>query len=272
VSDIEMLFKLNGKTAVVTGIMGRLGGVWAEALLEAGANVLGLDQRVDVVSESVMMLKSKYSSRLDYFKADIRYRNDLEEGLAYCKERIGSPDILVNNAGIDQPPGALGVSYRMDSVPFEACETILGVNTLGAFQCAQVFGKSMIESGGGKIVNIGSMYGTVSPDSRMYDHIDMFPPFLKPPAYGASKAALVNISKYLATHWAPYGIQVNTLSPGGVLGGQDSTFKTKFSDRVPMGRMAYPHELKGPLLFLASEASSYVTGVELVVDGGFTCW
>ncbi|WP_285905660.1 SDR family oxidoreductase [Pseudodesulfovibrio pelocollis] len=271
-SVFESLFGLSGKVAVVTGVMGRLGGVWTEALLEAGAYVLGLDQDVDVVSEPVQTLQSKYSGKLLCFKADVCSRAELEDALAHCKGQIGPPDILVNNAGIDQPPGALGVSHTMDSVPFEVCEKVFGVNTLGAFQCAQVFGKSMIESGRGKIINIGSMYGTVSPDSRMYDHIDMSPSFLKPPAYGASKAALVNISNYLATHWAPYGIQVNTLSPGGVLGGQDSTFKKKFSDRVPMGRMAYPHELKGPLLFLASEASSYVTGVELVVDGGFTCW
>ncbi|MUM77809.1 SDR family oxidoreductase [Pseudodesulfovibrio sp. F-1] len=271
-SNVESLFDLGGKVAVVTGIMGRLGSVWAEALLEAGAYVLGLDQKVDVVSDPVQALQSQYPGKLHCFRADVCSRSDLEEALTHCREQVGPPDILVNNAGIDQPPGALGVSHVMDSVPFEISEKVFGVNTLGAFQCAQVFGKSMIESGGGKIINIGSMYGTVSPDSRMYDHIDMSPPFLKPPAYGASKAALVNISNYLATHWAPYGIQVNTLSPGGVFGGQDSTFKKKFAERVPMGRMAYPHELKGPLLFLASEASSYVTGVELVVDGGFTCW
>jgi NAD(P)-dependent dehydrogenase (short-subunit alcohol dehydrogenase family) len=107
---------------------------------------------------------------------------------------------------------------------------------------------------------------------RFYDHIQGDPPFLKPPAYGASKAAVVNLTRYLATHWAPHGVRVNTLSPGGVLGGQDEQFKEKFCHRVPMGRMAVSDDLCGPLLFLASRASSYVTGTELVVDGGYTAW
>jgi NAD(P)-dependent dehydrogenase (short-subunit alcohol dehydrogenase family) len=106
----------------------------------------------------------------------------------------------------------------------------------------------------------------------MYDHIACDPPFLKPPAYGASKSALVNLTRYLATHWAPRGVRVNALSPGGVLGQQDAEFKRKFVGRVPLGRMAVPADLGGPLVFLASPASAYVTGTELRVDGGFTAW
>jgi len=137
---------------------------------------------------------------------------------------------------------------------------------------AQVFGAEMVKAGRGSIVNIGSLYAAVSPDVKMYDHIEVDPPFLKPPMYGASKAALVNLTKYLATHWAPAGVRVNALSPGGVLGGQDEEFKRKFNGRVPMGRMAVDDDLAGPLVFLASAASSYVTGIELRVDGGFTAW
>jgi len=112
----------------------------------------------------------------------------------------------------------------------------------------------------------------VAPDSRLYDHIPLDPPFLKPPAYGASKAAVVNLTRYLATLWASRGVRVNTLSPGGVLADQDAEFRAKFCSRVPMGRMATDDDLRGPLLFLASQASSYVTGTELIVDGGFTAW
>ena len=130
----------------------------------------------------------------------------------------------------------------------------------------------MCERGEGAIINIGSLYAGVSPDARFYDHLECAPPFLKPPAYGASKAALVNLTKYLAAHWAPYGVRVNSLSPGGVLGGQDEEFKRKFCARVPMERMAETGDLVGPLLFLASRASSYVTGIDLRVDGGFTVW
>jgi NAD(P)-dependent dehydrogenase (short-subunit alcohol dehydrogenase family) len=130
----------------------------------------------------------------------------------------------------------------------------------------------MAEGGGGSIVNIGSLYASVSPDQRFYDHLPGSFPFIKSPAYGASKAGVVNLSKYFATHWAARGVRVNTLSPGGVLAGQDEQFKAKYGARVPLGRMARAEDLQGPLVFLASRASAYVTGHELRVDGGFTAW
>ncbi len=149
---------------------------------------------------------------------------------------------------------------------------VLEVNVVGLFQVAQVFGAAMVERGSGSIINIGSLYASVSPDARFYDHLAVDPPFLKPPAYGASKAAVVNLTRYLATHWGPRGVRVNALSPGGVLGGQDGEFRRKFNARVPLGRMAEASDLGGPLVFLASEASSYVNGIELRVDGGYTAW
>jgi NAD(P)-dependent dehydrogenase (short-subunit alcohol dehydrogenase family) len=135
-----------------------------------------------------------------------------------------------------------------------------------------VFLPSLRSAGRGAIINIGSLYASVSPDARLYDHLPCEPPLLKPPMYGASKAAVVNLTKYLATHLAPVGVRVNTLSPGGVAGGQDETFVKKYCARVPMARMATPADLAGPLVFLASDAASYVTGIELRVDGGFTAW
>jgi NAD(P)-dependent dehydrogenase (short-subunit alcohol dehydrogenase family) len=178
----------------------------------------------------------------------------------------------VNNAGIDAPPAAAGGGHRLEDIPFDVNRRIFEVNTLGVFQVMQVFGADMAAAGRGSIINIGSLYASVSPDARFYDHIVSDPPFLKPPAYGASKAAIVNLTKYFATAWGPSGIRVNTLSPGGVLGAQDEQFKRKFTSRVPLGRMALHQDLIGPLQFLASDASAYVTGAELRVDGGFTAW
>jgi NAD(P)-dependent dehydrogenase (short-subunit alcohol dehydrogenase family) len=128
----------------------------------------------------------------------------------------------------------------------------------------------MRNAGGGAIVNLGSLYAAVAPDPALYDHLAGDPPFLKPPAYSASKAAVVALTRYLARVWGPDGVRVNVLSPGGVAGGQDSEFTAKYCARVPLGRMAEPSDLAGPLVFLASEASGYMTGHDLRVDGGFT--
>jgi NAD(P)-dependent dehydrogenase (short-subunit alcohol dehydrogenase family) len=128
----------------------------------------------------------------------------------------------------------------------------------------------MSEAGRGSIVNIGSLYASIAPDPGFYDHLEADPPFLKPPAYGASKAAVVNLTRYFARLWGPHGVRVNALSPGGVHAGQDPEFARKYCARVPLGRMAEPGDLAGPLLFLATDASRYLTGHELRVDGGFT--
>jgi NAD(P)-dependent dehydrogenase (short-subunit alcohol dehydrogenase family) len=266
-------FGLKGEVAVVTGALGKLGPIWIETLLETGASVFALDLPKARISEDFKKLQTRYGKRrLLLAFADVRERQALEAACLQCLDSFGVPSILVNNAGIDQPPGQLNNGYRLEDIPFSENREVFEVNTLGLFLVTQVFGSQMLKAGRGSIINIGSLYASVSPDSRFYDHITSDPPFLKPPAYGASKAAVVNLTKYLATLWAPYGVRVNALSPGGVLGDQDPEFKQKFCERVPLGRMADASDLRGPLLFLASRASSYVTGVELIVDGGFTAW
>jgi NAD(P)-dependent dehydrogenase (short-subunit alcohol dehydrogenase family) len=190
----------------------------------------------------------------------------------HIRTAFGRLDVLVNNAGVDQPPSPAGGGYLLQDIPFDVNRRIFEVNTLGLFQVVQVFGPDMVKARRGSIVNIGSLYASVSPDPRFYDHIESEPPFLKPPAYGASKAAVVNLTKYLATAFGPYNVRVNALSPGGVLGAQDEQFKRKFCSRVPLGRMALHDDLIGPLQFLAADASAYVTGTELRIDGGFTAW
>lgn len=262
-------FDLTGRVAVVTGALGKLGPVFCEALLRAGARVVGLDREGAPPSPAFDALARDEKDRVQLYAADVRDRVSLERARERIVAQHGAPSVLVNNAGIDSPPGS-GGGARIEDVPPDVFLGILEVNVVGAFQVTQVFGPAMVAAGRGSVINIGSLYASVSPDARFYDHLS--PPFLKPPAYGASKAALVNLTRYLATHWGPQGVRVNALSPGGVLGGQDALFRSKFTGRVPLGRMAVASDLGGPLVFLASDASAYVTGIELRVDGGFTAW
>jgi NAD(P)-dependent dehydrogenase (short-subunit alcohol dehydrogenase family) len=267
------LFDLRGEIGVVTGALGKLGPIWMESLLDAGAAVLALDRPGLPAGDEFERLASRFGpQRLALASADVCRRNELETALRQCERSFGTPTILVNNAGIDAPPAAAGNGCRLEDIPFETNLRILEVNAAGLFLVTQVFAGAMARAGRGTVINIGSLYASVSPDARLYDHLPSDPPFLKPPAYGASKAAAINMTKYLAAHLAPHGVRVNALSPGGVLGGQDPEFRRKFCARVPLGRMATADDLRGPLLFLASRASAYVTGINLMVDGGFTVW
>jgi NAD(P)-dependent dehydrogenase (short-subunit alcohol dehydrogenase family) len=260
------MFRLDGKRAVVTGALGNLGTLWTRTLVEAGAHVAALDLPGLPVPER--MAKLANATEVELHEADVTSRDSLEQVAA----KLGPVDILVNNAGIDAPPDAGAQTFTIENHAAPSFLRTLEVNVLGAFQCSQVFGAGMVQRRRGSIINIGSLYASVSPDPRFYDHFDKDPPFLKPPAYGASKAALINLTKYLATHWGPAGVRVNALSPGGVEGGQDAEFKRKFIARVPLARMCEHADLVAPLLFLASDSSAYVTGIELRVDGGFTAW
>jgi NAD(P)-dependent dehydrogenase (short-subunit alcohol dehydrogenase family) len=245
---------LEGQLAIVTGALGNLGPVWTGALARAGAQVVGIDVRDGDVADGELE------------SADVTDRAALEA----VAERHGPPDVLVNNAGIDQPPAAASRTFRIDDVPTDDFRKTLDVNLVGTFTAMQAFGRLMADAGRGSIVNVGSLYASIAPDPGLYDHIDADPPFLKPPAYGASKAAVVNLTRYFARLWGPLGVRVNALSPGGVRADQDEEFVRKYCARVPMGRMADPDDLVGPLLFLATDASRYLTGHELRVDGGFT--
>jgi NAD(P)-dependent dehydrogenase (short-subunit alcohol dehydrogenase family) len=245
---------LGGSVAVVTGALGKLGPVWTAALEEAGATVIGIDVHAGGGLET----------------ADVTDR----EALAAVRDRIvaqhGPPSILVNSAGIDESPESAGTTYRIEDVPLEGFRQVLEVNLVGVFNATQVFGSAMRDAGRGAIVNIGSLYASVAPEPSFYDHMPVDPPFLKPAAYGASKAGVVSLTRYFARLWGPNGVRVNALSPGGVRAGQDEQFVAKYTERVPLGRLAEPDDLGGPLVFLCSDASRYLTGHELRVDGGFT--
>ncbi|MFE9443815.1 SDR family oxidoreductase [Streptomyces sp. NPDC006602] len=263
-----MSIDLAGEVAVVTGASGKLGTLWVEALTAAGADVAGLDLK-GVRNSAV---PPPGPGRTLFLDADVTDRASLESALVTVTECLGPPTVLVNNAGIDQPPSADRGSWRFEDVPDELSAAVLDVNVLGVLKTCQVFGADMARRGRGSVINIGSLYGSVAPDPRMYQHLPLDPPFLKPPAYGVSKAGVAALTRYMATLWGPHGVRVNTLSPGGVLGGQDATFIDQYTARVPLGRMAVNEDLAGPLVFLASALSSYVTGHELMVDGGFVSW
>jgi NAD(P)-dependent dehydrogenase (short-subunit alcohol dehydrogenase family) len=260
---------LTGRTAVVSGVLGKLGTVWTRTLLGAGATVFGIDRTSGESPALREVLAGAPGSRFHLVAADVTDTGALLSSLSACLELAGPPTILVNNAGIDQPPTTVGGTWAFGDIPPEVSAAILDVNALGVLRACQVFGSEMARRGTGSVINIGSLYGLTAPDPRMYDHLPADPPFLKPPAYGMSKAAVGSLTRYLATLWGPSGVRVNTLTPGGVLGNQDPQFKAKFTERVPLRRMAEYSDLTGPLLFLASDMSSYVTGTELLVDGGF---
>jgi NAD(P)-dependent dehydrogenase (short-subunit alcohol dehydrogenase family) len=253
---------LAGAVAIVTGALGKLGPVWIAALADAGATVVGIDARADGAEAP------RGCSALE--TGDVAERESLEAVRDRVLADHGVPSVLVSNAGIDQPPGSTDRTYRIEDVPLDDFRRTLDVNLAGVFNSTQVFGAPMRDAGRGSIVNIGSLYASIAPEPRFYDHIEADPPFLKPAAYGASKAGVINLTRYFARLWGPHGVRVNALSPGGVAGGQDDEFVRKYSARVPLGRMADASELAAPLVFLASDASRYVTGHELRVDGGFT--
>lgn len=250
---------LTGKVAVVTGALGKLGSVWAAALADADMRVVGIDVDAQQAEWPTLTLQ-----------ADVTDRAALEDARAQISRELGTPWALVNAAGLDAPPDAQASTYREEDFPLDAFRRTTDVNLAGTYNAIQVFGAPMRDAGGGSIVNIGSLYASIAPRPSLYDHLLVDPPFLKPPAYGASKAGVISLTRYFARLWGPFGVRVNAISPGGVEAGQDAEFMQKYTAEVPLGRMARPADLVGPLLFLLSDSSRYMTGQELVVDGGLT--
>jgi NAD(P)-dependent dehydrogenase (short-subunit alcohol dehydrogenase family) len=258
---------LDGQIAVVTGPLGKLGPIWVRALAGAGARVLGIDLSDEGAGELERAV-AETPGEYVHERGDVTARDELEAVRARLADRWGTATVLVCNAGIDQPPEAAASTRRIEEIDTDDFRGTLDVNLVGTFHAIQVFGAAMAEAGRGSIVTIGSIYASQAPDPNLYDHMPVDPPFLKPPAYGASKAGVINLSRYFARLWGPRGVRVNALSPGGVQGDQDPEFVRKYCARVPLGRLAEPEDLGGPLVFLASDASSYLTGQELRVDGG----
>lgn len=264
---LEHTFSLKGRIAIVTGGMGQLGTEYVGALARADAKVAVYDIK-EHPNEALKSLAKRYP--VTFSAVDITNRRALEDATDRLEAAWGTPTILVNNAALDFPPQASGETFEEASV--SQWRQALEVNLTGVFLCCQVIGGRMARAGGGSIINISSIYGLVSPDQRIYENPKRKGRFIKPAAYGVSKSGLVSLTRYLATYWADRNVRVNSLTLGGVFNNQEEWFVANYSQRTPMGRMARQDEYNGAVVFLASGASSYMTGANLVIDGGWTAW
>lgn len=264
----DPLFDVTDRVVVVTGGLGRLGRQFTGALASRGARVAVLDVEIGGTSAE------EFAGRVRYLRADVTLRADLEVALEAIEREWAPPYGLINNAALDAPPDAPAEENCAFELYSEATfDRVMSINVKGAVLCCQVFGARMAAVGRGSIINISSIYGLVSPDQRIYDYRRKTGrPFVKPVAYAVSKSALLNLTRYLATYWAPRGVRVNTLTLAGVEAGQDPEFQRGYLSRMPAGRMARAEEYNGAVVFLCADASLYMTGANLVMDGGWTAW
>jgi NAD(P)-dependent dehydrogenase (short-subunit alcohol dehydrogenase family) len=268
---ISELFSLREKVAVVTGALGLLGKQHCHALAEAGASVVVTDLNE---SECAKFAASLPESALG-IGAEITHKKSVKDLKDKILKNYGKIDILVNNAAIndkfEDPLTALEES-KFENYPVEMFKKSLDVNVTGMFLCSQIIGTEMANRNYGSIINVASTYGIVAPDQSIYKNERGEQTFYKSAAYPVTKGAVISFTRFLAAYWGNKGVRVNTLSPGGVKDNQDEFFVKNYSAKTPLGRMASPTDYKGALIFLASDASSYMTGANLIVDGGWTAW
>lgn len=272
--DADPLFDVAGRVVVVTGGMGRLGRQYSLALASRGARVAVIDLDVSANLRLERFEEWADASEIKFIEANITSRGSLEEALREVENDWGAPHALVNNAAIDSPPDAPAeLNGLFESFPERAFDEVMDVNVKGVLLSCQVFGGRMAEAGRGSIINISSIYGMLSPNQSLYEYRRTEgDTFFKPVAYSISKSALFNLTRYLATYWAEKGVRVNTLTLAGVFDNQDPRFLAGYTRQVPLGRMARPDEYSGAVVFLISDASSYMTGSNMIVDGGWSAW
>lgn len=267
-------FDLTGRRAVVTGGGGILGQGFCKVLAAHGARVAVLDVDLAAATRAVQAIREAVpDADLLPLACDVSNPAQVLDAVQQVVQAFGGIDILHNNAATK------GSDLKRFFEPFETYDLatwreVMAVNVDGMFLMAQAVGRQMLAQGqGGSIVQTASIYGVVAPDQRIYEGSQyMGMPINTPAVYSASKAAVVGLTKYLASYWGSHGIRVNTLTPGGVESGQNEVFSKRYSARVPLGRMAQAGDMESALLYLASDASAYVTGQNLIVDGGLTCW
>jgi NAD(P)-dependent dehydrogenase (short-subunit alcohol dehydrogenase family) len=266
-------FSLESRIALVTGATGLLGKQHCHALAEAGANVVVADLNDQVCKSFAWELTQSFSRDAIGLAVDITKPESVKGMRDAILKRFGRIDVLVNNAAINdmfENPAAAEELSKFENYPLDMWKKSLDVNVTGMFLCSQVIGAEMARRKSGSIINIASTYGMVAPDQSIYRKPDGTQSFYKSAAYPVTKGAVIAFTKFLAAYWGKDGVRVNTLSPGGVENSQDEYFINNYSSRTPLGRMAQPTDYKGAIVFLASDASKYMTGANLVVDGGWT--
>lgn len=271
-------FSLDNKVIVITGGAGLLGRKHAEAVLDAGGTVILLDIVSNSLDNAVSELSKKHDiSRINGLLADITSLESLEKTRNDILSKYQRVDGLINNAANN--PKMEGNAVNMGAIQFENFPLQMWMNDIavgltGAFLCSQVFGAVMANHHGGVILNISSDLGIIAPDQRIYrkEGLKEEEQVIKPVTYSVIKHGLIGLTKYLATYYAGKGVRCNALCPAGVYNGQDGEFLEKLTNLIPMGRMADKEEYKCTILYMLSEASSYMTGATVIVDGGRTCW
>ena len=266
-------FELNGRVAVVTGATGILGKKFCSGLAEFGAKVVVVDIDKGQVENFSKILENRYGTECLGLVCDVSDADSVKKTTEYIEKTIGTIDILHNNAATK------GKDLKKLFAPLEEYEIdtwreLMAVNLDGMFLVAKEVGSRMAKRGKGSIIQTASIYGaTMGPDQRIYEDSEyMGMKINTPPSYAVTKGGVVGLTNYLATYWASKGVRVNTISPGGIESGQNDIFYKRYSSRVPMGRMAEADEIVGALIFLASDASSYITGQNIFIDGGLSAW
>jgi NAD(P)-dependent dehydrogenase (short-subunit alcohol dehydrogenase family) len=263
--------QLDGEVCIVTGGLGLLGRAFSSALAAAGGIVIVADRDGAACADRAAALGSGAMGLI----ADVTSPDSLAGVRDAVLSRHGRIDVLVNSAALDdkfESPDAAARDSQMEHYPLALWRRSIEANVTGTFLACQVFGSAMATRGRGSIVNLGSTYGLVAPDQKLYRRPDGSQPFYKSPVYPTTKAAVLGFTRYLAAYWGASGVRVNALCPGGVENGQEPYFVEAYAARTPLGRMAAPADYAGAIVFLASSASAYMTGANLVVDGGFTAW
>jgi NAD(P)-dependent dehydrogenase (short-subunit alcohol dehydrogenase family) len=261
--------------AVVTGATGLLGTHHCRALAAAGAHIVVADLDGAQSAARASNLSRDFGVDAVGCALDVTSRESVMAARDMIREHWGRLDVLVNNAAVNEKvedAGPGGERLRFESYPLELWERALAVNVTGTYLCCQILGATMAQQRRGSIVNIASTYALVAPDQRLYRRADGSQDFYKSAAYPTTKGAVLSLTRFLAAYWGEAGVRVNALSPGGVENGQEEGFVARYAERTPLGRMAKPGDYEGAIVFLAGDASAYMTGANLVVDGGWTAW
>ena len=262
---------LDGRVVFVTGATGILGRRYVDAALEAGAKVVVAD--IDSAAVECMVAEGTRSGdRTLGVGLDVTDPDSVEAATRTAIARFGRIDVLLNNAA---GKGEDLKAFFQPTVQYdlEVWRRIMAINIDGQFLMARSVGPHMIAAGRGSIINVSSIYGCVGPDQSIYEGAEYMGVQINTPlVYSVSKSAVHGLTRHLATEWGQYGVRANTLTPGGVESGQNDVFVSRYSKRTPLGRMARGQEMIGAMLFLATDASSYVTGQNIIVDGGWTAW